>query len=71
MRSALTNLAAIQHDDVISAPNGGEAMGYQDGGAPFRELDEALEERSLGLGIKGGRWFIKNQDWRLIPSKSS
>src|SRR5271166_3522117 len=65
MSPAFDNLSLLDHQNLIGAPNGRQAVGDHKGSAALHQVGEALLDHLLGLGIEAGGGLIQNQDARF------
>ena len=49
--AALDDLTVLQHHDGVGVADGGEAVGYHEGGAALHERIHSLLDEFLGAGV--------------------
>ncbi len=62
--------AVGQHDDLIDAVDGGDAVGDDEGGAAAHEFLEGLHDRGLGGGIEGAGRFVEDEDRGVLQKRA-
>lgn len=70
MRSAFNNAAMLQNDDLISMPNGGEAVGNGDCGAAFSQGRQGNFHGAFGFCVQRTGRFIEQQDRRVAQDRA-
>ena len=66
MGAHLGNHAALDHHDLVSLEDGGEAVGNHDAGASHHQLLERLLDGVLADGVKRTRCLVQDEDlWVL------
>src|SRR5690348_9368992 len=65
MAAALDDSARFHHKDLICLPNGGEAVGYNEGRAALHQVLEALLDVGLGFRIETGSGFVQDEYARI------
>src|SRR5690554_4888006 len=70
VRAALHDAAGIYHQDLVRPLHGGEAVGYDEGGAPPHEdLQRRLHKR-LGLAVKRAGGLVQDEDPRVLQQRA-
>jgi hypothetical protein len=54
--------AMLDDEDLAGVPDGGDAVGDQNGGAPAHDIFEALENALFGEGVDARERVIEDQD---------
>ena len=57
--------ALLQHYDLIQVPDGGDALGHDNGGGIPMVLPDGLSDRGIGLIVQGRGGVVQNQNLRL------
>src|ERR1700731_4109966 len=64
--AAFNDTAAMQHQNLIGADNGGKAMSDYDGGSVGHEVLKRFLDQALCRRIHAGGGLIQNQNWRIL-----
>ncbi len=64
MRAALNHAPLAHYDDLICPFYGGDAVGYENGGALFHQFAKTPENPLLGIGIDAGKGVVQDQNFR-------
>ena len=67
MRPALGHPAGVEHDDLVGADHGRQAVGDDDGGAVARDIVEGRLDRFLGPAVER-RWWPRRGSGSAGPS---
>ena len=62
--------ALLQHYDLIQIPDGGDALGHDNGGGIPMVLPDGLSDRGIGLIVQGRGGVVQNQNLRLHSQSS-
>ena len=62
MGARLPNTAFFEQDDAVCFPNGGQAMGNDDGRTVFDHRVNGMLDQSFGIRIDGRSGLVQNQD---------
>src|SRR4029077_6180409 len=54
--------AGLDDQNLIGAPDGGETVSDDEGGAAAHQVAQPLLNERLGLGIEAGGGFVENED---------
>src|SRR6185369_13292020 len=65
VRSPLDDAAIFDHQNLLGASNGGEAMRDDERGAAFHEVGEAFLDGGLRFGIQAAGSLVEDQDARV------
>jgi hypothetical protein len=68
--AAFSDLAGIQHDDLVRADYRRQAMGDDDGGSVLRHIVEGRLDGFLGPAVERGSGFVEDQDRRILEEGS-
>ncbi len=60
--SALYDLALFYDEDLVGSADGGETVGYDEGGAALHEEVEAVLDHGFGLGVEGAGGLVEDED---------
>src|SRR5438876_1462456 len=63
--AALDDLAALDHQDLIRAADGRQAMRDDEGGTASPQVAEPVLDRRLALRVETGRGLVEDQDPRV------
>ena len=66
MRAAFGDLPAGEHDDLLCAANGGEAVGDDDNGFVLHQRVDGLLHGDFAFGVERGGGFIQDDDGRVF-----
>src|SRR5438309_8944466 len=62
MRPVFDEAPAIEGNDAVAAPHGGQAMGDDEHGAPLGDHRHVLLDDPFALVIEGARRLVEDQD---------
>lgn len=66
MASTLNDALAVDDDDLVGIPDGGETVGDGDGGAVSGELLQAFLDVAFTFIVQGAGGLIQDQDRRIF-----
>src|SRR4030095_12372970 len=66
----LDHLPFVQYDDSVRAADRRQAVGDDDRRAPFHESVQRFQEKPLRVDVKGARWFMKDQERRVLHERA-
>jgi hypothetical protein len=66
MAAGLDNAAVLQHDDAVSIHDGAQPVRDDEGGAIGNQGFERAVYRGLRIGIELSRFFVEDDDGRLL-----
>ena len=61
MAALLDDMAILHDEDHVGLFDGGEAVGYDEGGAPLHESCEGILDLEFSTGIDGGGSLVQDQ----------
>ena len=62
VRAAFGNLSAGEHDDLLRAADGGEAVGDDDNGFVLHQRVDGLLHGDFAFGVQRGGGFVQDDD---------
>lgn len=66
VRAAFGNLSAGEHDDLLRAADGGEAVGDDDNGFVLHQRVDGLLHGDFAFGVERGGGFVQDDDGRVF-----
>ena len=66
MGALLHDTALLQHQNLVRAHDGGQAVGDHDNGAAPGQLGERLLDQRLVLGVRESGGLIQDHDGRIL-----
>ena len=66
MGALLHDAALLQHQNLVRAHDGGQAVGDHDNGAAPGQFGECLLDQRLVLGVREGGRLVKDHDGRVL-----
>ena len=67
--AGLDDAALLEHDDLIGAPDGGEAVGNHEHRAALHEALERELDFAFGDGIDAGSGFVEDDEGRVLQER--
>ena len=70
MRAPFHNAAALEDQNAVRVPDGGQPVRHHQGGAPLHQPVEGGLDGHLGLRIQGRGRLVQQQDWRVPQQRA-
>src|SRR5262245_62889785 len=66
VRSAFDDLALVEHEDLVRAPDRRQTVSDEEERATLRQALERREEQRLGLDVQRGRRLVQDEHGRIL-----
>ena len=66
VRALLYDVAVVEDEDEVGVLDGGQAVRYHEGGAPFGQIVHRLLDQHFGAGVHAARSLVEDQERRVL-----